>query len=168
MGFLDSKIKNLDNGRQVLEMPNSVNFGVITKDNKVLLALQSRAGNDNNKTINLFGGYIEKGESAIASAIREAYEEANIREEDIDKIEIIYTGKYVSVGYTSEKNYLVTLYLNKTSDEMELKCNDKNEEIEIVQRRLSSFLLDEILRNTNCMKLWVWANHTKNNFKEAR
>lgn len=45
MGFLDSKIKILPNGREVLQMPDSVNFVIITKDKHLLLASQFRASN---------------------------------------------------------------------------------------------------------------------------
>ena len=59
MSFLGSKIRELENGREVLEMPDSVNFAILTKDKFLLLARQFRASN-RKETLNLFGGYIEK------------------------------------------------------------------------------------------------------------
>ena len=59
MSFLRSKIRELENGREVLEMPDSVNFAIVTKDKFLLLARQFRVSN-RKETLNLFGGYIVK------------------------------------------------------------------------------------------------------------
>ena len=70
MSFLGSKIKKLENGREVLEMPDSVNFAIVTNNNYLLLASQFRVSNQK-ESINLFGGYIEKTETWKEALYRE-------------------------------------------------------------------------------------------------
>lgn len=151
MGFLDSKIKNVDNGRQVLEMPNSVNFVVMTSDDILLLGSQYRAS-INDKTLNMFGGYVEDGETLNSSLIRELKEETNLDLVDISEIIIVYENKFVSMGYTTEKNslYIIKLHSKYNDIKDKLKCNDLDENIEILSFNISE--IDELDKKINSCK----------------
>ncbi|MGL6098243.1 MAG: NUDIX hydrolase [Fusobacteriaceae bacterium] len=140
-GFLERKIKNLDGGRQVLVMPNSVNFLLLTKDNYVVYGVQKRAGDMNKETPNLFGGYIDGGEDVIETAMREAFEEANVPEEIVSTVTVIYENKAVSLGYTTERNSLLFLNLKLNKDDLVdiLKCNDEDENISICYATVQDF-----------------------------
>ncbi len=155
MGFLISKIKQLAGGREVLEMKNSVNFAMITLDSKMILASQKRAGNDELETLNCFGGYIEDGDDALKTVFKELYEEANIKENDVLNILSIYQNKKVSVGYTTEESNLYIIVLNKTSQELDLKCNDENESISIRVVDLSFQEINRLMDETNCLKFYI-------------
>lgn len=154
MSFLSSKIKKLENGREVLTMPDSINFAIVTKDNFLLLAKQFRASNQK-ESLNLFGGYIEKDESWEDALYREMKEESNISIEDVLDIYIIFENKYVSMGYTSERNTTSIVYLNKKLSELNLKCNDKNEVIEIKSYFLSRYTLKELAKEAEGLKLYL-------------
>lgn len=158
MSFLGSKIKKLENGREVLEMPDSVNFAILTKDKFLLLARQFRASN-RKETLNLFGGYIEKKENWETSLCRELEEESNIKKEFIDKIETIFENKYVSMGYTTEKNTTCIVFLNKSLSELNLKCNDEDEKIEIKSYFLSKFTLKELSKEAEGLKMFLVLKH---------
>lgn len=132
MGFLDSKIMTYDNGMQVLQMSNSVNFCVyLVNSNKVVLAKQWRActGTEN---INLFGGYVDEGETYLQALAREAMEETNLSvgyNSDIHIISI-YKDKKVSSGTSTERNSLYILAVNDTPEIIaNMKCNDEKEGI---------------------------------------
>ncbi|MGL5646931.1 MAG: NUDIX domain-containing protein [Clostridium sp.] len=131
MGFLDSKIKTLENGFQVLEMPDSVNFALVTKDKYAIFASQYRAS-VNSEHINLFGGYVDNGENTLMSLKREMLEETNIDYNIcLHKMEVVYVNKLVSSGTSTERNSLFLIELNETLEEIEktLKCNDEKEGI---------------------------------------
>lgn len=154
MGFLDSKIKVLPNGREVLQMPNSVNFAIVTDDNYLLLAKQFRASNEK-ETLNLFGGYIENDETWTNTLYREMKEESNIEMEDVDGIETVFENKYVSMGYTSEKNTTCIVYLNKKLSDLKLQCNDEDENITITHYYLSKYTLRELSKETEGLKMFL-------------
>lgn len=154
MGFLDSRIKVLPNGREVLQMPNSVNFAIVTDDNYLLLAKQFRASNEK-ETLNLFGGYIENDETWTNTLYREMKEESNIEMEDVDGIETVFENKYVSMGYTSEKNTTCIVYLNKKLSDLKLQCNDEDENITITHYYLSKYTLSELSKETEGLKMFL-------------
>ncbi|MGL6185586.1 MAG: NUDIX hydrolase [Clostridium chrysemydis] len=133
MGFLDEKIKTLDNGFQVLDMPDSVNFALVTCDKKVIISSQWRAS-CNSEHLNLFGGYVDKGENPLDTLLREMKEETNIG--CFTNIFVIYENKKVSAGTTTEHNSLYVVFIPYTKNELLekglLKCNDKKENIKFV------------------------------------
>lgn len=152
MGFLDSKIKVLPNGREVLQMPDSVNFAIITKDKHLLLASQFRASNQQ-ESLNLFGGYIEDGENFTDTLYREMLEEANISKDDVDRIHYIFLEKYVSMGYTTERNTTCIVYLNKWLRELDARCNDKDEDIKIFHTFIDKKNITKIYKKCEGLKL---------------
>ena len=154
MSFLGSKIKKLENGREVLEMQDSVNFAIVTNDDYLLLASQFRASNQK-ESINLFGGYIEKTETSKEALYREMLEESNILKEDISYIDILFENKYVSMGYTSEKNTTCIVYLNKSLQDLKLKCNDKDENITIIKIWIDTISMEKLLNKTEGLKLYL-------------
>lgn len=154
MSFLGSKIRELENGREVLEMPDSVNFAIVTNNNYLLLASQFRASNQK-ESINLFGGYIEKTETWKEALYREMLEESNILKEDISYIDILFENKYVSMGYTSEKNTTCIVYLNKSLQDLKLKCNDKDENITIIKIWIDTISMEKLLNKTEGLKLYL-------------
>lgn len=154
MGFLDSRIKVLPNGREVLQMPNSVNFAIVTYDNYLLLAKQFRASNEK-ETSNLFGGYIENDETWTNTLYREMKEEANIEVEDVCDIETVFENKYVSMGYTSERNTTCIVYLNKKLSDLKLQCNDEDKNITITHYYLSKYTLSELSKETEGLKMFL-------------
>lgn len=154
MGFLDSKIKTLPNGREVLQMPNSVNFAIVTDDDYLLLAKQFRASNQK-ESLNLFGGYIEESETWKDTLYREMKEESNIEVEDVCGIEIVFENKYVSMGYTSERNTTCIVYLDKKLSDLELQCNDEDENITIAHYYLSKYTLKELSKETEGLKMFL-------------
>lgn len=153
MGFLDSKI--ITNGdRQVLQMPNSVNFMIITKDKYMILGSQKRAGNDMKDTLNLLGGYVDEKEDSSESLLRELYEETNLREEDIkETVKVLYSQKYVSVGYTTEKNSLYIVRTKKKLKDLDLKCNDESENIKLEFIKLNRKNIRKLKESNGCLKL---------------
>lgn len=154
MSFLGSKIKKLENGREVLEMQYSVNFAMVTDDNYLLLASQFRASNQK-ESINLFGGYIEKTETWKEALYREMLEESNISKEDVYDIDVLFENKYVSMGYTSEKNTTCIVYLNKSLQDLKLKCNDKDENITIIKTWIDTNSIEKLLNKTEGLKLYL-------------
>lgn len=155
MGFLTNRIKQLDNGREVLEMPNSVNFIVLTKDKQLVLAEQKRAGNNELSTLNCFGGYIEKEDedkNLEFTVQKELFEESNITKKEISEIRAIYANKKLSVGYTTEASSLFIIILNKNLSELNLKCNDKKEDIKIKTMKASESNILRLKLETNCLK----------------
>lgn len=154
MSFLGSKIRELENGREVLEMPDSVNFAIVTNNNYLLLASQFRTSNQK-ESINLFGGYIEKTETWKEALYRETLEESNILKEDISYIDILFENKYVSMGYTSEKNTTCIVYLNKSLQDLKLKCNDKDENITIIKIWIDTISMEKLLNKTEGLKLYL-------------
>lgn len=153
MGFLDSKIKTLDNGKQVLEIGDSVNFGIVTKDNKLILCVQSRAGS-NSDTVNLFGGYIEKNEDYETAIIREMQEESNVSKDDIQLIHYLQKEQYVSVGYTNERSTIAMIKLNKNLSELDLRCNDPNEATQHCVFDINGEVISGLYNKCSCMKLF--------------
>ena len=154
MGFLESKIKILPNGREVLQMPNSVNFAIVTDDDYLLLAKQFRASNQK-ESLNLFGGYIEESETWKDTLYREMKEESNIEVEDVCDIEIVFENKYVSMGYTSERNTTCIVYLDKKLSDLKLQCNDEDENITIAHYYLSKYTLKELSKETEGLKMFL-------------
>lgn len=154
MSFLGSKIKKLKNGREVLVMADSVNFAIVTDDNYLLLASQFRASNQK-ESINLFGGYIEKTETWKEALYREMLEESNISKEDVYDIDVLFENKYVSMGYTSEKNTTCIVYLNKSLQDLKLKCNDKDENITIIKTWIDTNSIEKLLNKTEGLKLYL-------------
>ena len=154
MSFLGSKIKKLENGREVLEMQDSVNFAMVTDDNYLLLASQFRASNQK-ESINLFGGYIEKTETWKEALYREMLEESNISKEDVYDVDVLFENKYVSMGYTSEKNTTCIVYLNKSLQDLKLKCNDKDENITIIKTWIDTNSIEKLLNKTEGLKLYL-------------
>lgn len=165
MGFLSDKITVLSNGRELLNMPNSVNFGIITKDNYIILGEQFRASTQT-VSQNLFGGYIDKGESEKEAIIRELFEETNINKDCIESIEYLYKSKLVSMGYTSEKNTLALIRLNKCSFELDLKCNDDDENITIVSLQITKELLCNLISESLGLKSFLLYNHLLNKLNQ--
>ncbi|MGL5715716.1 MAG: hypothetical protein ACRCX2_22025 [Paraclostridium sp.] len=162
MGFLSGKIKQLNNGREVLEMPDSVNFLIISKDKKLILASQKRAGNEEKETLNCFGGYIEKEDSNKPkqfTVFKELFEESNIPEEYVSRLHCVYLDKKVSVGYTTESSSLFIVELNKDISELELKCNDKKENITIKATSSSESEIYKMMKETNCLKFFLALDH---------
>ncbi|MGL5713971.1 MAG: hypothetical protein ACRCX2_13200 [Paraclostridium sp.] len=162
MGFLSSKIKSLDNGREVLEMSDSVNFLMITKDKHLVLSSQKRAGNNEYETLNCFGGYIEKEDvekSKQFTVFKEMYEEANVKEEDVDQVQCVYYNKKVSVGYTTESSNLFVLTLNKNLNELNLKCNDEKEAISVKTVEAIESNIYKLMKETNCLKFYFALDH---------
>lgn len=155
MGFLSNRIKTLPNNREVLEMPNSVNFCIITKDKYLILASQKRAGNNEEETLNCFGGYIEPGDDIKKTLFKELKEETNLDKKDIKEYISIYENKLLSVGYTTEASSLFLLETNKKLEELNLKCIDENENIKIVTIKAndSNVLLEKT--KTNCLKYYL-------------
>lgn len=155
MGFLTKRIKLLPNKREVLEMPNSVNFGIITSDRYLILASQKRAGNNEEETLNCFGGYIEKGDTIIKTLFKELKEETNLDKKDIKEYINVYENKLLSVGYTTEASSLFLLETNKKLEELDLKCIDENENIKIVTIKANekNILLEK--KFTNCLKFYL-------------
>lgn len=158
MGFLDSKIKVLPNGREVLQMQDSVNFAFVTKDDYLILASQFRACNGQ-ESLNLFGGYIEEGEGQLSAIEREAKEEANIDKEDMCGHDFIIVDKYVSMGYTTERNHTCIILLNKNLKDLDLKCNDEDENIKIVSTKITKDNIEKIACNTDGLKLYLVCQH---------
>lgn len=152
MGFLDSKIKILPNGREVLQMPDSVNFAIITKDKHLLLASQFRASNQQ-ESLNLFGGYLEEGENHIDTLCREMLEESNISKDDVEHIRYIFLNKYVSMGYTTERNTTCIVYLNKWLRELNTRCNDEDENIKILHTFIDEKNITKIYKKCEGLKL---------------
>lgn len=130
-GYLESKIKKLDNGQEVLVLGRSVNFLLVTSDGYFLLAKQSRAGAFGEKILNLYGGMLDEDETAMYGAMRELKEESNISEDDIAEKYVVYEELNPSVGVMYELNTLYMFVLKHTKKEIKkiLKCNDKNEDI---------------------------------------
>lgn len=152
MGFLDSKI--ITNGdRQVLHMPNSVNFMIITKDKYMVLGSQKRAGNNMKETVNLLGGYVDNGEGTVYALYREAKEESNLCIYDIKNAKILYYRKYVSVGYTTEKSSLFIIQTKKKLKDLDLKCNDLDENIKLEFIKLNRKNIRNLKENNECLKL---------------
>lgn len=133
MGFLDSKIMTYDNGMQVLKIDNSVNFMLYLRNSKkIVLAKQWRAS-DNCENINLFGGYLDKGETYLEALIREMKEETNLdfNETVVKDFHVVYKNKKVSSGTTTERNSLYIVEIEDTPELLStMKCNDKREGIE--------------------------------------
>lgn len=154
MGFLSSKIKKIENEIELLEMKNSVNFAIVTSDNFLLLASQFRAS-IRSEIINLFGGYIEEGEDWKKALYRELKEETNISKDDIHGFDILFENKLVSPGYTTERNTTCILFLNKKLDELNLKCNDEKENINIKKFYLSKYTIKELAKETETLKLYL-------------
>jgi ADP-ribose pyrophosphatase YjhB (NUDIX family) len=161
-GWLESKIKTIDeNGTQILQMPNSVNFVVVTKDKYVILGEQLRMGI---VMKNCLGGYIEDGEDIDLALCREMEEETNITSKDILFVEYVYKNKYVSVGYTTERNSLAIVRTMRTLKELTgiMKCNDTKENITFSPIHFSK--IDYL--NTLGLKTEIALNFIKNMFTE--
>lgn len=131
MGFLDSKIKELGNGIQVLKIENSVNFGLLTKDNYLIIGEQERAGELNKNCLGLFGGYLSKQEKPELALLREMFEETNIKEEEVLSISWLHFNLKISEGYTTESNSTGIVYLKNNLNHYLniLHCNDTQENI---------------------------------------
>ena len=142
-GFLYDRIIKLDNNMEILDIDNSINFAVVTRDNYLILAKQYRP-TIGRSDINLFGGYIDKEESAFGAIIRELKEETNIDECDIHCKHIVAYEKYVSLGYTKEKNTICIISTKNNLKDLNLKCNDKKENIEFYIEKICSRTLYEL------------------------
>lgn len=125
--FLGSKIKQVSPNRQVLQMQNSVNFVFVTSDNKYLLSKQFRAG-INQEVYGLYGGYIDNGESCEECIVRETYEETGLMIKK-SQIEILERDLFVSIGYSTERNTIALIKLNKKASELDVVCHDEDEDI---------------------------------------
>ncbi|MGL4792390.1 MAG: NUDIX hydrolase [Aeromonas jandaei] len=154
-GFLENKIKTYDNGRQVVNMPNSVNFLIyLQKENKVLMSKQFRAS-EGKSSINLFGGYIDDGETIFDAMMREMKEETNICKCNVTNVEEIYSNKYVSMGYTTERNSLFIVTIgDKMINELDIKCNDEDENIEMAYYPLNEALV-KLKNSTDGLKTFL-------------
>lgn len=126
--YLTSKIKNINDKIQVIDFPETVNFGILTKDLYFVLGKQFRLGE---LIVNLLGGQVDKGETLEEALYREIKEETNIDKSDICRKTIIYERKLVTPGYSTELNSLYLIRLDKTAEEIKdkIKCNDKEENI---------------------------------------
>lgn len=134
-GFISKNI--IKNGtKEVFNCKDSVSFGIITNDNKLILGKQFRPSL-NKDMVNLFGGYIEKGEDNIIALERELYEETNLTIDDTYDIIPIYDNLYVSPGYSTEKSSLYLVITNKNLNDLKLKCNDEDENIKFTIMNLS-------------------------------
>jgi 8-oxo-dGTP pyrophosphatase MutT (NUDIX family) len=140
MGFLDSKIENLGDRIQVLRIENTVNFGLVTKDNYLIIGEQERPGGPNKTCLGLFGGYISGEETPEITLMREMFEETNIKEEEVLNTIWLHFNLKVSEGYTTESNSTGIVYLkNSLNYYLEfLKCNDTHENIQFKIYTLSN------------------------------
>ncbi|MGL5960909.1 MAG: hypothetical protein ACRCZ0_03015, partial [Cetobacterium sp.] len=70
-----------------------------------------------------------------------AFEEANVHEDIVSVISVIYKDKAVSLGYTTERNSLLFLNLKLNKDDLVdiLKCNDEDENISICYATVQDF-----------------------------
>lgn len=148
MGFLDSKIKTLENGKQVLELPNSVNFLILTGDYHVIMGNQWRACCNSNTT-NLFGGYLDGNETYMEALKRELKEETNLELDDF-MLETVYLNKRVSAGTTTERNSLFILISKDNVSKVlkKMKCNDIEEGISFKAMKLDNDLFEEMQTDT--------------------
>lgn len=148
MGFLDSKIKTLENGKQVLELPDSVNFIILTNDYNVIMGRQWRAC-CNAETTNLFGGYLDGNETYLEALKRELKEETNLELSDFT-LETIYSNKRVSAGTTTERNSLFILISKENASQIlkKMKCNDIEEGISFKAMKLDNDLFEEMQTDT--------------------
>lgn len=132
-GWLEKKIVNIttdDGERQIVKLDDSVCFVPVTTDGVYILGEQFRAA-EGSRSITTYGGYMDKEDKGNikVTAIRECYEECNIAEEDISRVEVLYEGLYPAKGICSEKNSLVLIHLNKKYHELDVKSNDPHESI---------------------------------------
>lgn len=126
-GWLERKITNKEDGRQILEMGSSVNFLVVDKKWKCLLGTQQRAVF---KSLGIFGGYVDEGELPEQAMYRELKEETNIDREQVKGVIEVYSNKFVSEGYTDETSNLYIIIVEDLNS-LDIKCNDINEDIKI-------------------------------------
>lgn len=158
MSFLE--IKKINNFEYV-NVKDSINFLIITKDNYMILACQNRFIG---KVHNLFGGYIENDENSEQALYRELKEETNLDRFDIEKIETIYKDKYVSIGYSTEKNTNYLLYLKYTLQEIKNKliCNDKKEDINFKIFKINNENLSMLMNNIEGLKMFISLKELQN------
>lgn len=129
-GFLGSKIKDLDNGRQVLVLKNSSVFILVTSDDYIILGKQKRAGNlDNKETLGTFGGYLEDGEDYLEAAYRELQEETSLTKDDIRETFCIFKDRAVAEGTVTERSSGYIMYTKGNLEDLKLKCLDDDEDI---------------------------------------
>ncbi|MGL5692359.1 MAG: NUDIX domain-containing protein [Bacteroidales bacterium] len=99
---------------------------------QMVLAKQWRAS-DNTENINLFGGYLDKGENYFQALVREMKEETNLdfTESVVSDYYVVYHNKKVSSGTSTERNSLYIIIIEDTPELLStMKCNDKKEGIE--------------------------------------
>ena len=63
------------------------------------------------------------------------------------------------MGYTTEKNTTCIVFLNKSLSELNLKCNDEDEKIEIKSYFLSKFTLKELSKEAEGLKMFLVLKH---------
>lgn len=157
MGYLTSKIKELDNGMEVLKLGRSVNFLLITADKKLILAEQPRAATYGKKMINLYGGMVDEknGEKILEAALRELKEELNLDRDDIRDVGAIYRDKNPSAGVLDELNSLYFFYLHDTEEVLrkKIKCNDEKEDI--TPKFIDISIAKQSSVNTLGLKTWL-------------
>lgn len=146
--WLGSRIETLPNGRQVLKMGKSANFIIVTADNFLIMAKQFRPA-EGKVVINCFGGWCDNDESYEETTLREMFEEANIPRHYVNNLVDVHRDLAVSLGYTDEENTTFIVKLNKSLNELDLKCNDEDENIEfeildlITQKARVEYLRDK-------------------------
>lgn len=131
-GFIGNRVKNLENGRQVLDWKNSSVFILYTANDMIVLSKQKRAGDlDKGETLGSFGGYLEEGESYMDALYREMYEETSLTKEDVAGVILVFDDRAVSEGYTTERSSGYIVCLKHTLSELmpKLKCLDEDEDI---------------------------------------
>ena len=57
--------------------------------------------------------------------------------------------------YTSEKNTTCIVYLNKSLQDLKLKCNDKDENITIIKTWIDTNSIEKLLNKTEGLKLYL-------------
>lgn len=107
----------------------------------------------------MFGGYVEDDENFTETLYREMLEEANISKDDIACVNYLFLEKYVSMGYTTERNTTCVVYLNKWLRELDVRCNDEDEKIEIKSYFLSKFTLKELSKEAEGLKMFLVLKH---------
>ena len=134
-GFREDKVQSPKTDKVhpvwVMDAPNWINIIPITAEKKVVLIKQYRFGNQE-ITLEIPGGMIDKGENPKEAAIRELKEETGFKANKIEKL----FQTFLSPGYSNE---LLTIFLASDLKKGEQSL-DLDEFIEV-----KTFNFDEIL-----------------------
>ena len=117
MGYIEEIRKKI--GHDCLLLPGSA---VVIADREGKILLQHRVYPEGKWS--LPGGLMELGESPEETAVREVYEETNLR---VSKLELlnVYSGKnYLCIAANGDNYYVVTIVYMTETYEGDLKVND--------------------------------------------